>query len=192
MLNKFLMIGVFIISTSLFFKNIDSSESKFEKSKIKEFSGSILGFGCKNNHQAEEDPLEVQLISRIAKILQKEKNLQFGGLGGFGDKIESPYLGFRKCGIYDITDARKFIIFSAKTFLNEINKDEKIRPQLIKHPFPGKNIRVVISFYDKDFKKLPSSAIQEISLREGMIFYKVAQNQVCYDETYEDALKIMK
>ena len=150
---------------------------------------------------SKDEIFERKVMNRTAKILKKEKGLIFIGFGGRGvKKIEISYMGFDKIGEpYNIKKARNLLVFAVETFLNEFNKDEKMKPYLLNYPFTSKNIKITIFFFDKNEDHHIAPSISIVALRDSdlknPVCYEIRKNDSLYTihrESYEEALKIAK
>lgn len=107
--------------------------------------GLIVIFGC------ETTPKHMQIADEFMSSFKNEmctsKGLYaFGSGGSFLDAINEYSFYFISFEEVDLNMARKKLVETTETLLNEINSDEKMRPYLSRFPFTCKDVDVIISF----------------------------------------------
>lgn len=149
--------------------------------------------GCTENPNAKafkQEELTNLVTRKAATRIHKELGLVPFGTGGKArDQVEMLALAFQLHRKVDIEEGRKLLIASINIFLDEVNKEERIRPYLANVPFEPKNIEVEIfvDTFEKDDLKF-------VVFYSGALRYKL---DVAYDElpvtihkeTYEEALQ---
>ncbi len=144
------------------------------------------------------DEIFVNKINRkVFCQLKKEKDLYACGTGGQGvHEIKMLYCAFDYYNEIDIENARELIMSAGNLYLNEINSDERIRPYLAEYPF--KNIEISIFLSNEDGSELPKDKIRIISMKEGILRYKIGildskgYRTIICEETFDEALKKTK
>ena len=157
--------------------------------------------GCKNVRHSDGIPKNERIQHRIifdtANQLEKEKKLNFRGLGGSNiDGIRMMHLSLGYDGPLDIAVARKLIIYSGELLLKNINTDEEIRPYLYQYPFTGENIKIFISVQNDKSNMPTKEPLKSIMLSYGTIRYFIYDEnenlKEIHRESYEEALKIVQ
>ena len=157
----------------------------------------ILLIGCQSNDQSPEDRIAIRIAlqNSVAKKVQKKHNLQSSGFGFVGpDNYKTLDIHFHYPDLLNEDEARFMIVDIAADFLEEVNKDEKIRPYLCQFPYAIENLTLVI-FPNKNVYEIPIHPdLMLIKLNKGKITYKTKEEGQRYGyhseetETFEEAL----
>lgn len=95
-------------------------------------------------------------------------------------------------------EARSLVVNCVQDLLEEINKDEKIRPYLEAYPFGLAHVEVIIFIYMPTGKRIYHPNLAVVSACRGSIRYSTndPENEFKYKseetESFEEALKILK
>lgn len=145
---------------------------------------------------------DVKLVHKIravtAKKLQRKKNLYLIGTGAqMMYEIEMLAMGFNYYEEVSINKARELMVYAIKTFLDEINNSEAIRPYLANYPFTAKNVDITIYPHTANGGTLPVGTLYIISSTNGIINYYVNSEghkplKRVYRETYQEAVAKLK
>ena len=135
----------------------------------------------------------------INKFAETKANdgLQLCGIGGASKdgKKTGFELIFQTGKLFELKEARELLLKLATEFLEDINKNEQLRPYLFQYPYPIENIRIAVLsnkyFFERD-KYLASFSINKARLgfAKGSEFDAGIIN-LDSAETYEEALKIV-
>ena len=153
-----------------------------------------------NQQLSDESKLLYNFIDREGKNLGKKYHMRHSstGIGGM-DKVWIMSLGFQRYG-YPLTeeDARRLIVNCVNDFIDEVNRDEPIRPLLRDFPFTAKNVEIVIHNYDKDGYEMVYPLIGTVRNSEGKIGYLIDDELIKNEykskkyETYDEAVAILQ
>lgn len=138
-----------------------------------------------------------KITAEIAKKLKKDKSLQLIGTGGaMMHDIQMMMMAFDFYQITDVETARELLVYSVEEYLSAINSSEEIRPYLHNYPFTAENIEIDIYFRKPDRYNVPFGEISVASARRGKLIYFTESSNMSplhrkYEETYQDALKIV-
>jgi hypothetical protein len=142
---------------------------------------------------SEKEQLANQVIRQAFSQLRKEKDLEpFGEGGQMMHQIQMLALSFSYYKPLDIEQAREMLIYVSTTFLDIINKNEKIRPYLDNYPFDLKNIEIRIVVRGGD--KSDPDKLVFVSMHRGVLGYDIREFGTIllkefYRETYEEAVE---
>lgn len=147
----------------------------------------------------DETPSYVRLANgittKIAKKLEKERNLYLVGTGGgMMDDVEMMAMSFYMYDEVDLEKARKLLLYIVNSYLEDINTNKDIHPYLHNKPFTAKNIEIRIWFFNSNRERLSPEKIFHVSALEGKLSYYIrgleegTRQSVC-KETYEEASK---
>lgn len=121
---------------------------------------------------SEKQILADKIRSRVGKKIASEKHLRLIGMGGqLSQEVKMLGLSFQGFQELTLLEARSLIVFSIKTFLDEINSDENLRPYLKAYPFTAKNIEIGIWLYKPDHSEVSSTSIRYVVNRDALINY---------------------
>lgn len=160
----------------------------------------LLFTGCVHR-SAPHVALADQQMHSFVKEMFKDKQLYVSGAGGsLMEDIKQLGIDFTS---YDnqrlsVAEARKLIVEITEKFIDEINRNEKIRPYLSKFPVDCNNVALAISFYEKPHKRIPDEFVGRLRQENGMVYYGYYDakedrfKNEGYRERYEDALRIVK
>ena len=147
---------------------------------------------------SEKERTSDAITSQTIQKLQKEKDLQAIGTGGqMMNEIEMLHIAFRYFHEVSLEEGRELMVYAIDTYLDAINKNEKIRPYLKKYPFTAKNLEIEIWIKKPDFTDVPVGKICGVLLRHGRIGYQPQGTHeykfepLCLQESYEESLKIL-
>ncbi len=156
---------------------------------------------CSKTDEEKKERLENKIIGKTWRQLEKEKNLVPLGEGGsVTPGNEYLELIFQYFEPLTIDEAREFVVYSAETFLHNLNSDEKLN-KLLDKPYPMKWIRIQIFIYNPDYSKIQPPGIAVIEFKENKIIYfyrreKIEMKQKSFviinQETYAEALEKLK
>ena len=144
----------------------------------------------------DREKIADRITLKTAKILKEEKNLSPIGFGGsMMEDVKIIYVAFTYINdSYNVNEARKLIVYCAEKYINEINNNKKIRPYLHNYPFKADNLELDIFFKDQNNLSPPYPNIYFVSLRNGLISYKVEENdesKLIHKEPFEEAQEIV-
>ncbi len=139
-----------------------------------------------------------KLTLEFDRKMQSAYDCSIVGMGGGGDED-----GMRLLSIHfscsrkmTLNETRQMFICSIKDFLNAINSSEEVRPFLKTYPFTIKNLKIMITFLDKNYKKPQKPFIASVHHNDNVIFFE--QDSDLFDsyeliskELFEDAEKIV-
>jgi len=139
------------------------------------------------------------ISNRIATKLEKKHHMKaMGTAGGMMGNIYMMGISFDIRRPLTQQEGRKIIVSCVEEYLQAINNNVDVRPDLAEYPFPAKNIKMTLFIKDKNGDKLYDPEISVISTSEGTITYRTndPDNEYRYKnrihENYEDALAIVK
>jgi hypothetical protein len=131
--------------------------------------------------------------------MKKKYNLALGGAGAaWPEKIESIILSYNSQKRTEIKEARRMLVEAIESLLELVNSNEKIRPELICHPFGPLNADVSIIFSDHWSNFLyHTEGVAHIFIVKGILCYSSYNPEEglleeLYKEPYEEALKIVR
>lgn len=175
-----------------------------------EFYQKILGIlfilflaGCslsdnRNRYRpSEKEKIVDEILHKTAAKLRKENHLiSCGDSGQMMYEVKKLGLFFEYQDFVDIEKGRELLIAAAEKLLEEINKEERIRPYLANYPFEPKNIEISIFPIHPQNENDPL-AFKVISMRDGTLSYKIddpngPRFHVVQQEKYEEALKLVQ
>lgn len=127
---------------------------------------------------------EYKLITTFSKRIQQRTGLF---LSGYGINNHHPKKYQFKNGVHDfladyrmyktqqdvisLENARRLVVSVAEGFLQEINSNLKVRPDLDTYPIISDLIAITICFKDENHKELGNGGISNIFFSEGEIIY---------------------
>ena len=136
-----------------------------------------------------------KITIQTGQKLRDEKELYLIGTGGqMMDDIKMMYMGFQYFKPVNLGNGRDLLVYSIQLYLNEINKNEKVRPYLHEYPFTPKNIEIDIWIRNADGSKVASDRIRHVHIADGILSYHMDgideySRKTVHEETYEEALK---
>lgn len=90
--------------------------------------------------------------------------------------------------------ARLYIVQFCEEFLQEVNANEELKPELYNYPCTNENLDIILAFEDIHHKSFQAPYIAIIILGKGKIHYSSSDENGKYidilSENYEEALKI--
>ncbi|MCB1107562.1 MAG: hypothetical protein KDK76_05660 [Chlamydiia bacterium] len=137
-----------------------------------------------------------QITLDTGRIIGEKCGLYPIGLGGsMMDNIKKMNLSLRSPKPLTIDEGRTLIVLCIDTYLDQINKNEQVRPYLNHYPFEASNIEINI-FTDKIEKgESTLNLLDAISNNQGIIRYHAKETEyytkVVLTETYEEAKRIV-
>lgn len=169
------------------------------------FVVSMMGSGCSKDPQNtlyQRDPRWVladeiydnEIARKFFWQLKKEKKLQVCESGWAlrgKDRIQIMHCGFHYYGEMNIEEARKLLVKAGEMYLNEINKNERIRPLLFNYPFKPENIQIEIFLFNPDGSLPSPEKLHVISLIGGLLEYTIGARdsqgfRITTKETFEE------
>lgn len=154
----------------------------------------IIGCSSFGHLEPDYEKIADNITEKTAKKLKEQKNLSLVGIGGkMMNDIQAMDMSFEFYQEIDLIQARKLIVCVIYEYLSDINSSKELKPYLHEYPFTAKNIEIRIWIYNSDKSRLPAENIYYISSINGMLEYYIRSepHQPVYEETYEDALKIV-
>ncbi len=139
-------------------------------------------------------------ISKSGRRIGKKYGMSIGAVGGGANNgIWLMSLDFQRYGLpLDIQQSRKLLVACMEEFLNDVNKDEELRPYLRDFPFSVNNIDMGIINYKEDGHDIYDPYITTISANNGKINYFTYDEinphryKSEFTETYQEAVAILK
>ena len=155
----------------------------------------FLFSSCSKTEAEKKERLENKIIGKTWRQLEKEKNLiPLGEGGSVTPGNEYLELIFQYFEPLTIDEARELVVYSAETFLHNLNSDEKLN-ELLDKPYPMKWIQILIHIYNPDYSRVEPPGICVAHYEKGYIKYIIynGKNYVTiYKETYEEAVEKLK
>jgi hypothetical protein len=159
-------------------------------------------FGCnkykveyfETKESRERESLCNKILKNVSTQLKQEKNLSPFGFGGqTSNGVEMLALSFIYFQPLEIKESRELLLYCIDSFVDAVNKEERIHYYLKNSPFTSKNIQVTIYLYNPDGSNL-SSGLQVISNNGGFLRYKTDNPdgplfKTVLKETYHEALQ---
>lgn len=138
-----------------------------------------------------------QITMDTAKTLEKTYPLYAIGLGGsMMDNIKKMHLSLRSKNVLSIDEARIQIVNAIQLYLNNVNKNEKVRPYLANYPFTPKNIEIILFIFREDEEELAVGRLAVVSNYREKVRYEVVKskyhNEVVFEESFEEAKRIVE
>lgn len=155
----------------------------------------ICGCSSQTSYQiSEKQKIANTIRFQAAQELSDKYRLSPLGSGGqMMDEIKMLYLAFQCNRPLRLDEARVMIIGCVNTFVDAVNKNEKIRPYLANYPFNSKNIEVTIFIKEDTGKEVLKSELSIISIAQNCINYKICisdyECRTVFTETFEQAEK---
>ena len=143
----------------------------------------------------EKEKIANEVIRKVATQLKKETKLSpCGTMGQMLNEIQKLGLTFYSYEPLDIVEGRKLLVKSVDAFLQEVNKETRIHPYLIRYPFAPRNIEIRILVRSPDGKDVSPGALWGMQASDGDLFYKIDNPEtnslvIIYQETYNEALQ---
>lgn len=172
-------------------------------------------FGCSVKSDSKKFPY-YKLIIEFAQKIKKETGLVHTGYGinntlpegyhrkGIGNFDASFRLQKNKNDEITLEFARNLILFLGENFLQEINSDLEVRPDLDFYPFTSDSIDITVHFEDENRVDL-GQGVALIYFKRGKIIYQgykiqeyatrygtVGKHFTIHEESYAEALEIVK
>ncbi len=179
--------------------NIKKLWSKMDKIRFYSISVIFLSTlfiqGCDFNPAEkllEEQSLINSVRKRTARRIEMKYKLNPIGTGAKAlNKVKMLALAFESDRKIDIEEGRKLLVNVIEIFLEEINKDEKLRPYLANYPFNAGNVEIRIFMEPMNSKDLII-----VKAKEGEFSYKIRasefEHQTVYSETYDEAVEKLR
>ena len=155
----------------------------------------------KKNYVRDEDYSKTanKVTREVARKLKQEKGLHCAGKGGaMMSDIQEMALSFDLFQEVDLSEARELLVYATTEYLNAINQSREVRPYLHNYPFLPENVKIMIWIHKPDGHDVPIGSIDFMSSVNGRLIYKMTtsiqpySNKKIHEETYEEALKILK
>jgi hypothetical protein len=144
-------------------------------------------------------------ITTFSMKMKKENDFSLVGLGYQrgcdSEKLKAFVLGFIAVNHVNVDEARDLFIGLCEELLDQINANEKMKPWLTDYPYTGKNLNIILAFYQAPSRLISPPYIALVSVLNGNVCYSTHENDKFSDvpvetevliETYEEALKIYK
>ncbi len=144
---------------------------------------------------SKKETLTNRIMMKVARQITTEKELYLVGTGGqMMNEIQMLALSFQGFRDVSLDEARELIVYAVETFVNEVNRNEKVRPYLANYPFIAKNVEISLLFFKPDYSEVDVPNISFIVTRRGCIKYYYGMPEFniknpCLIESYEEALK---
>lgn len=113
--------------------------------------------------------------------------------------IQAVALGFASYKALNVDQARKLYVDIIEEYLHKVNGNEEVRPYLHNHPFTINNLEFTIEFDEPNGRMKSDGHVAYVSFiaSRNLIFYssydyKTHEFQDLHEESYEEALKIVK
>ena len=155
----------------------------------------FLFSSCSKTEEEKKERLENKIIGKTWRQLEKEKKLIPLGEGGSvipgNEYLELIFQHFEPL---TIDEARELVVYSAETFLHNLNSDEKLN-ELLDKPYPMKWIRIQIFIYNPDYSDIKPPNISVANYEKDYIVYLADDGkdfETIYKETYAEALEKLK
>jgi hypothetical protein len=160
---------------------------------------SIIFCSCEDDGEMSTDGAYNQIVDSHEALMKKKYNLSLRGAGAaWPEKIQSISLSYHGQKKTEIEEARRMLVEAIESLLELVNANEKIRPELICHPFVLLNADVSVSFGDRRSDFLyPSENVAHVFTVKGILYYSTYNPEEglledLYEEPYEEALKIVR
>lgn len=157
----------------------------------------LLLISCKSNNKFEvpkKEIIENQIIFKTGKELEKEKQLTLVGFGGSSLKeFGHIAVSFDYFHPLNMEKARELIIYTSSQLLKNLNNNESLRdPQI--GAYEVKNIKIMIFCYMPNKSSAKPPNLGSVWLIKNKIYYNLREENIktIHEETYEEALKIVK
>lgn len=146
-----------------------------------------------NKQISQDEKIENKIIFQTGAQLKKEKKLipiGFGGSSHVGKEFLE--ISFQYFQPLSIDDAREIILYSAQTFVDNLNKNDDLKK--LKKSYKMENINIVIYIYMPDHSKPLSTNIGLVEFSDNKIVYSYNNQKYekVYEESYENALEKLK
>jgi hypothetical protein len=128
-------------------------------------------FGLFKNNEPSAGSCLNEVISEHAKKVQHSGLRLIGSGGSYPDKIKGFTLHFEINSVVSKDEAKKLIISSAEKFLNEVNKDDKIKNFLEVVPVTFEQLDYAINFVDERGKMFRAPHVSYVMLYQGFICF---------------------
>ena len=131
-------------------------------------------------------------------MISKKNYLFYYGIGGsMMHNVKSMEITLNMKKFCKIGEARKLIVDYSQEYLRRINNNKKLLPYLDKYPFTYEDIKIDVSFSDKNANPPNDEYIVLSFLKDGYIYYfKSNPFSIRYDliqsEPFEEAVKIVR
>ena len=113
--------------------------------------------------------------------------------------IQAVALGFASYKALNVDEARKLYVNIVEEYLHRVNCNEEVRPYLHNYPFTINNLEFNIEFDESNGRMKSDGHVAYVSFiaSRNLIFYssydyKTHKFQDLHQESYEEALKIVK
>ena len=145
----------------------------------------------------EDSQIIYQVNAQASKILKKRYRLEPMGTGFSApdDLILEMDLAVRCYANLDIPKARRLVVKAARTYLEIINSNKKLKPFLVEHPFGPKNIAfdIYIAYPGKYGVEIGNLVVA--GLIKGRISYNIRKAEYghkrIHEESFEEAEQIV-
>lgn len=135
-----------------------------------------------------------EIRQKVASRLKKELDLDPSGtMGQMLNEIEKLGLSFCYYQPIEIAEGRKLLVKAVDSMLEEINKEPRVQPYLVRQPFIPRNIEIEIFLRNPDGNFVSEGALNIIEAVDGIFRYKIHHPTehgfiTVYQETYEEAV----
>ena len=152
----------------------------------------FLCSSCSKTDYEKKRDLENRIIGKTWDQLKKEKELvPIGESKSITPGNEFIGLTFQYFHPLTIDEARELVIYSAETFLHNLNSNETLN-KLLEKPYPMNWIEIRIFLYNPDYSDIPPPNISIVKLKKNKIIYLTDDKtdfEIIQEEPYEEALK---
>jgi hypothetical protein len=156
----------------------------------------LMSFFSLMNKVPKYEKISNKIVAESSKEIAEKYNLTIIGDGGsMMDDVKMLALSFNCDQPRNIEEARKLTVNCMNMFLENINKNESIRPYLHNYPFTEKNIEIMIFFRDKNEYRPAPPLIANITSTNGVIYYYIDKNNRYSDfhsESFSNAVQILQ
>ena len=145
----------------------------------------------------EDSQIIYQVNTQASKLLKKRYRLEPMGIGFSApdDLILEMDLAVRCYANLDVEKGRRLMVKAARTYLEVINSNKKLKPFLVEHPFGPKNIyfKIFIAYPGKHNVEI--GKLTAISIIKGDIVYNIRKAEYghkrIHEESFEEAEQIV-
>lgn len=151
-------------------------------------------------------PQNLKVAGHVSKEASSEIELKYGvvfnGIGWGSDKtndlINMISLGFTINRKISINEAREIILDSINIYLDEVNKNEEIKPYIVNGYLRPSNLQIRLFIHNKNGGFLHDPDISVVHFNGKRISYATNDVNICAPfknviyETYEEALQKMQ
>lgn len=138
------------------------------------------------------------IMSAYNSKMKKEKGLNVYGLGGaMTDDIQKIFIDYEKIGRFDVETSRQIFVKTTDDLIEKFNKDLLIRPFLHVYPVTIQEVKLKLSFHDKNSNWAPKGFVSYVSVNKNNLYYCTYDHETqqlidMYHEPYDEAVRIVK